>query len=216
MAQIKTCAHKLPPVFVDTVGEVRRERGLGKRRSWKRRTGDQPSAPNRINATATSKVDSSWNVMAHGDVREGKWRGNWRMKWVASTLHTTSEHGVSRITTVDAYISAASSRLNWRPCRFKLTRPFHRKTKSCFCVCAITFQLDSNTVELTKENHFHAQTKQVFLSKFKTKFFTMNPRLVYCMQYAVFRPLYWSRNSIACKSQFLPNYIIIEHCLVAM
>ena len=26
------------------------------------------------------------NVMAHGDAREGKWRGNWRMEWVASTL----------------------------------------------------------------------------------------------------------------------------------
>ena len=24
--------------------------------------------------------------MAHGDAREGKWRGNWRMEWVASTL----------------------------------------------------------------------------------------------------------------------------------
>jgi len=23
---------------------------------------------------------------AHGDAREGKWRGNWRMEWVASTL----------------------------------------------------------------------------------------------------------------------------------
>jgi len=41
-----------------------------------------------------SMVDSSWNVMAHGDARERKWRGNWRMEWVASTLHTTSEHGV--------------------------------------------------------------------------------------------------------------------------
>ena len=60
-------------------------------------------------------VDSSWNVMAHGDAREGKWRGNWRMEWVASTLHTTSEHGVSSITTADAHTSAASSRLNWRP-----------------------------------------------------------------------------------------------------
>ena len=46
---------------------------------------------------------------------EGKWRGNWRMQCVASTLHTTSEHGVSSITTADAYTSAASSRLNWRP-----------------------------------------------------------------------------------------------------
>jgi len=46
-------------------------------------------------------VDSSWNVMAHGYAREGKWRENWRMQWVASTLHTTSEHGVSSITTAD-------------------------------------------------------------------------------------------------------------------
>ena len=32
----------------------------------------------------------------------GKWRGNWWMEWVASTLHTTSEHGVSSINTADA------------------------------------------------------------------------------------------------------------------
>jgi hypothetical protein len=90
-------------------------------------------------------------VTAHGDGRdgrEGKWRGNWRMEWVASTLHTTLEHDVSRITTIttaDAHTSAASSRLNWRPRRFKWTRPFRRKTKSGFCACAITFQLASNT-----------------------------------------------------------------------
>jgi hypothetical protein len=88
-------------------------------------------------------VDSSWNVMAHGDAREEKWRGNWRMEWVASTLHITSERGVSNITTADTHISAASSRLNWRPRRFKWTRPFRRKTKSVFCPCAITFQLTS-------------------------------------------------------------------------
>jgi len=75
--------------------------------------------------------------------REGKWRGNWRMEWVASVLHTTSEHGVSSITTADAHTSAASIRLNWRPRRFKWTRPFRRKTKSGFCACAITFQLSS-------------------------------------------------------------------------
>jgi len=65
-------------------------------------------------------VESSWNVMAHGDAREGKWRGNWRMECVASTLHTTSEHGVSSITIADAHTSAASSRLNWRPRRLKM------------------------------------------------------------------------------------------------
>jgi len=26
------------------------------------------------------------NLVAHGDARKGKWRGNWRMEWVASTL----------------------------------------------------------------------------------------------------------------------------------
>ena len=84
--------------------------------------------------------------MAHGDALEGKWRGNWRMVWVASTLHTTSEHSVSSITKADAHTSAASSRLNWRPRRFKWTRPFRRKTKSGFCACAITFQKQSTHI----------------------------------------------------------------------
>jgi hypothetical protein len=37
------------------------------------------------------------------------------VEWVASTLHTTSQHGVSSITTDDAHTSAASSRLNCPP-----------------------------------------------------------------------------------------------------
>jgi len=80
-------------------------------------------------------VDSSWNVMAHSDAQE----------WKSSTLHTTSEHGVSSITTTDAHTLAARSRLNWRPRRFKWTRPFRWKTKTGFCACAITFQLASTT-----------------------------------------------------------------------
>ena len=96
-----------------------------------------------------SVVESSWNVMAHGDALEGKWRGNWRIEWVASTLHTTSKHGVSSITTSDAHTSAAISRLNWRPCRFKWTRPFRRKTKSGFCACAITFKMPSTSCRWT-------------------------------------------------------------------
>jgi hypothetical protein len=91
-------------------------------------------------------VESRWNVVAHGDAREGKWRGNWLMEWIASTLNTTSEHGVSSITTADAHTSAASSRLNWRPCRFKWTHPFRRKTKSGFFACVITFQKQSNVI----------------------------------------------------------------------
>ena len=62
-----------------------------------------------------------WHKVTHGRV---KWRGNGRMEWVASTLHATSEHGVSSITIADAHTSAASSRLNWSPRLFKWTRPF--------------------------------------------------------------------------------------------
>jgi len=49
----------------------------------------------------------------------GEVKGNWRMEWVAGTLHTTSEHCVSWIT----------SRLNWRSRRFKWSSPFRRKAK---------------------------------------------------------------------------------------
>jgi len=65
------------------------------------------------------------------------------MEWVPSTLHTTLEHGVPCITTADAHTTAASSRLNWRPCRIKWIRPFRRKTRSGFCACVITFQTQS-------------------------------------------------------------------------
>ena len=68
---------------------------------------------------ALTEIGSSRNVMTHGDAPEGKWMGNWPMQWVASTLHTTSEHVVSSITTADAHTSAASSRPNWRPYWFK-------------------------------------------------------------------------------------------------
>jgi len=66
---------------------------------------------------AHSLVYGSGNVMAHGDTRDGvgKWRGNWRMEWVASTLHTTSECGVCSITATDAHTSAATSQLNRPP-----------------------------------------------------------------------------------------------------
>jgi hypothetical protein len=102
------------------------------------------------NADLTKANPYQWaqldgNVMAHGDAREGKWRENWQMEWIASTLHTTSEQGVSNITTADVHTSSASSRLNWRPPprQFKSIRPFRRKTKSGFCACAITFQTQS-------------------------------------------------------------------------
>ena len=102
-------------------------------------------------------VDSSWNVMAHDDEREGNWRGDWQMEWVASTLHTNSEQGVSNITTADAHTSAARCRLNWSPRRFKWTRPFRRKTNSDFYACAITFQTQSKHIRYRRVMSLAAQ-----------------------------------------------------------
>jgi hypothetical protein len=85
--------------------------------------------------------------MAH-DAREEKWRGNKRMEWVTSKHHMTAEHRLAwavQTLQADVHSSPASSRLNWRPRRFKWTRPFRGKTKSCFCACAITFQTQSNS-----------------------------------------------------------------------
>jgi len=56
-------------------------------------------------------VEMWWHTVTHGSGSEGETR----MECVASTLHTTSEHGVYSITTADAHNSVASSRLNWRP-----------------------------------------------------------------------------------------------------
>jgi hypothetical protein len=55
-------------------------------------------------------LDSRWNVMTHGDAREGKVANGG-----CSQYYTTSEHGVSSITIADAHTSAASSRLNEAP-----------------------------------------------------------------------------------------------------
>ena len=72
--------------------------------------------------------------MAHGDAREEKWRGKCGMHWVASTLHTTSEYGVSSITTADVHNSTASSQLKWRPpVDLNVLDRLAAKMKSRFC-----------------------------------------------------------------------------------
>ena len=56
-----------------------------------------------------SPAETCWHTVTYGRGSEGE---TGEMEWVASTLHTTSEHGVSSITTTNAHTSAASSRLN--------------------------------------------------------------------------------------------------------
>ena len=58
-------------------------------------------------------VECFCNLMAHGDARGGgEVKGNLANGVGSQYSHTSSERGVSIITTVDAQTSAASSRLN--------------------------------------------------------------------------------------------------------
>jgi len=83
------------------------------------------------------------------------------MQWVASTLHTTSEHGVSSITTADVHTSAVSSRLNWRPpADLNGLLRFTRKKKSGLCACALTFQPTYNTLTVLKFQEFSGRFKK--------------------------------------------------------
>jgi hypothetical protein len=113
--------------------------------------------------------------MAHGGkLGGGKWMGNWRMEWVASSLHTTSEHGVSSITTADAHTSAASSRLNLSSRRFKWIRQFRRKTNSGFCACAITFQTQS-TLSAIPWNSWDESCQMYLYCRFRSQNFNLAP-----------------------------------------
>jgi len=119
-----------------------------------------------------TEVQSSWNVMTHGDAREENWRGNKRMEWVTSKRHMTAEHRLARAVQTlqaDVHSSPASSWLYWRPRRFKRTRPFRRKTKSGFCACAITFQTQSTTNPLLQ----HSSSTMLLQNQLgKSKFFS--------------------------------------------
>jgi hypothetical protein len=64
----------------------------------------EPRSDVEITTCGHALVESSWNVMVHDDTRDGKWMGklvngmgSQHRSSVASTLHTTSEHGVSRL-----------------------------------------------------------------------------------------------------------------------
>ena len=98
------------------------------------------------NTTLFSSVnESSWNLMAHGDAREGKWRGNWRIEWVAST-HTLPRHMVYPAL-LPLMRTLRLPAVDWTnaPRQFKWTRPSRRKTKCDFCACAIRFRTSSVT-----------------------------------------------------------------------
>ena len=48
---------------------------------------NQSSSSNvNVHSVMSIQVELVRNLLAHGDAREGKWRGNRRMEWVASTI----------------------------------------------------------------------------------------------------------------------------------
>ena len=105
-----------------------------------------------------------WHTVTHGRRSEGEKK---RMEWVTNKRHTTAEHRPARAVQTlqaDAHSSAASSRLNWRPRRFKWTRPFRRKTKSGFCAYAITFETQSTTgtLQVGEKRQFYTQTLKTY------------------------------------------------------
>jgi hypothetical protein len=149
--------------------------------------------------------------MAHGDARDRKWRGNWPMEWVASTLHTTWERGVSSITTADAHTSAVSSRLNWRPRRFKWTRPFRLKTKSGFCACAITFQTQSTTTELLRGGDHCSCSVPSTSSTYSDGSVLRTPQLISLQCHAVHNSVLFKRIFHFLSAMFLNTYSALLH-----
>ena len=113
---------------------------------------------NKKRARKTSQVKKAAISLTHSTARSEpggiRWRTGGEVKGKLANgvgsqySHATSERGLSSIIRADAYTSAASSRLNWRPHRFKWTRPFRGKTKSGFCACAITFRTSYTAVSV--------------------------------------------------------------------
>ena len=83
--------------------------------------------------------------MAHGDAREGKWGGNWRMEWVASTL--TPPPNVVYLALLKLMRTPRLPAADWTDASTDLNGlvRFGGETKSGFCACAITFRTSYTT-----------------------------------------------------------------------
>ena len=125
------------------------------------------------------------HTVTHGRGSEG---GNWRMEWVASTLHTTSERSISIITNADAHTSAASKWLNWLTRRFKWTRPFRRKTKCGFRACANRYRMSSTTLCSNVNNSLLHEEDTLCLTEYETfpPYILFTPLGMYCLWLSYF------------------------------
>jgi len=112
----------------------------------------------------TAVVECVWNLMAHVDAREGKWKGNWRMEWVASTLTLHRNVVYPALLTLMRTPRLPAVDWNGRPRRFKWTRPFRRKTKFlrvCHQVSNALYQQMSGAVDRPAEREERLQCRRV-------------------------------------------------------
>ena len=98
--------------------------------------------------------------MAHGDAREGKWRGNG--EWSGYPVLFTLPRNMVYPALLSLTRTPRLPVVDWTeaPRRIKWTRPLRRKTKSSFCACAITFQLASTNkllLSTKREQQLHVQ-----------------------------------------------------------
>jgi hypothetical protein len=140
-------------------------RGVGEVAAWDRR--NPKKTFNSVFKKRFVYVYCVRNVVAHWWRPGGEVKGKLANGVGSQSTHTTSEGGVSNISNADAHTSAASSRLNWLPRRFKWTRLFRRKMKCGFCACAIRFHT-SSTVSLRTE------TPSLFLCFVLLSHYTLN------------------------------------------
>jgi hypothetical protein len=96
-------------------------------------------------------LESRWNVIAHGDSTGGKVKGKLSngvdSQYISHYLETwcmqRHYHHYPWCTHLGCQYST-----EWHPCQFKYSCPFRRKTKSSFCVRAITFQTKSTLLQV--------------------------------------------------------------------
>jgi len=92
-----------------------------------------------------AEVELVRNLVAHGYAREGKWRGNRRMEWVASTLTRPSNVVYPPLLTLMHKPRLPAVDWTDAPRRLKWTRPFRGKTKSGLCGCTTIFRTSSTS-----------------------------------------------------------------------
>ena len=111
----------------------------------------------------------------------------------------------------DPHSSTVSSLLNWRPHRFKWTRPFRRKTKSGFCACAITFRTSCTDV-LEKNSYsrpYFCNSPRIWRPSVSPKYCLLRIRIYRVIRNPNAHTLVVHRHKFV-KAHFVVNLIVLD------